>query len=83
MPGFKLKRVIQCMQDQVQRHLKSGGVKADGTAFGRNFAHNPTDIVKLVVSDSPSLSAAQVFLWETHFQLAKWQNSYPQIDIGF
>lgn len=55
------------MQAQVQRHLKGGGVKADGTAFGRNFAHNPTDIVKLVVPDSPSLSAAQVFLWGTHF----------------
>jgi len=45
------------MKVQVQRHLKNGGVKADDTAFGRNFAGNPTDVVKLVVPSGPSLSA--------------------------
>lgn len=53
------------MEDQVQRHLKSGGMKADGTAFAGNFACSPTDIVSSVVPKSPSLAAAKVFLGGT------------------
>lgn len=65
MLGCKLKGVIQCMEDQVQRHLKSGSVKADGTAFGRNFARDPPDSVKLVAPNIPSLSAARGLLGGT------------------
>lgn len=53
------------MEDQVQRHLKSGSVKADGTAFGRNFARDPPDSVKLVAPNIPSLSAARGLLGGT------------------
>lgn len=66
MLGFKLKGVIQCMTEWVQRHLKSGGVKADGIAFGRNFARNPTDIVKLVALSSPSPSVQKDSFGELH-----------------
>lgn len=52
------------MEDQVQKHLKSGGVKGNGTAFGRNFACNPTDIMMLVVLNSSSLSVHKYSIGE-------------------
>lgn len=40
-------------------------MKADGAPFGRNFACNPIDSVKLIFANSPSLSAAKGYLGET------------------